>query len=92
MYMKPTIAKLFDIQYKEVADVAQQIEKLAQKLSQAASQEDSPNDNDIYGYSTDIVELVRTITPVMEENTNGSFLSESPRFLKIKNTVRRRGL
>lgn len=42
MYMKPTIAKLFDIQYKEVADVAQQIEKLARKLSQAASQEDSP--------------------------------------------------
>ena len=55
MYTKPTIAKLFDIQYKEVADVAQQIEKLARKLSQAASQEDSPNDNDIYGYSTDIV-------------------------------------
>lgn len=84
--MKPTVAKLFDIQYKEVAEVAKKIEVLAQKLSEAASNEGCPNDNDIYGYSTDIVELVRTITPVL-----GS-LPEAPRFLKIKNTIRRRDL
>lgn len=88
--MKTGIMK-FDIQYKEVADVAKKIEKLAQKLSKEASKKDFPSDNDIYAYSSEIVELVRTITPVIGKTpANEPLFSEIPHFVKIENTIHRR--
>ncbi|RHI05050.1 hypothetical protein DW182_15680 [Bacteroides sp. AM16-24] len=86
--MKTGIMK-FDIQYKEVAGVAKKIEKLAQELYKVASTEGSPND--IYGYSSEIVNIVRTITPVIGTTpANEPLFSEIPHFVKIKNTVRGR--
>lgn len=79
----------FAIQYKEVADVAKKIKQLAHKLSKEASKKDSPSDNEVYSYASDIAELVRTITPVIEGvQANPPSFSKIPHFIKVENTVR----
>lgn len=83
----------FDIQYKEVADVAKKIEQLAHELSKEASKEDSLSDNDVYGYASEITELVRTITPIIGKvQANAPSFSEIPHFIKVEDTIRGRRL
>lgn len=50
---------------------------------------DSPSDNDVYSYASDIAELVRTIAPVIEGvQANPPSFSKIPHFIKVENTVR----